>query len=83
MCSKKIKVCTGNSCQKNFSLYILDRIRVEYNKYKDIEMSSCSCQGNCKDSPTVVVEINKEKKIHSKMTPIKAAQLIKKLSGKK
>ena len=45
-----IKVCTGVSCTRRFSPYILKRLLAEKAKYDTTNKSTveeCGCQGNC------------------------------------
>ncbi|MBS9784157.1 NAD(P)H-dependent oxidoreductase subunit E [Candidatus Gracilibacteria bacterium] len=54
------KVCTGKSCTSSGSAYILQRIENDKigneEKYKNLNISTCSCQGKCKEAIVVVVD---------------------------
>ena len=75
-----MKICSGHACSKNFSQYILERAESEAKKIPGkISVESCGCQGNCEKGPTIVLEKNGKKEIIPHATPIKAAEIIKKI----
>jgi NADH:ubiquinone oxidoreductase subunit E len=87
MAKTTIKVCGGFACSRRNSKYILERIEAELELIKknnpkitaSIAIEQATCQGNCENGPTVVVEQGNNKKLHSKMNPIKTAELLEKL----
>lgn len=82
MKEKKItlKICTGHSCSKKFSQYIVERAQTSAKSSNNITIETCGCRGLCKKGPNVIQTSPQTEKSHSDMSPIKIAHLIKKLS---
>lgn len=68
-----VKVCTGKTCSDRMSKYILDRLNREKEKAdwgNNIQIESCTCQGNCAIGPTVLFD----REMLSGMNPVKASE---------
>ncbi|PID83854.1 hypothetical protein CSB09_03970 [Candidatus Gracilibacteria bacterium] len=71
------KVCTGKKCAGDGSAYILQRIKNDKvgneKDYESVNISSCSCQGKCKESIVIVVDGKK----YTRQNPATASKLIR------
>lgn len=78
---KTIKVCTGVTCHKHFSQFVLERAEQEIKakQMKDVEVETCPCQGNCEKAVTVVVEEGDKSKTHDRVTPVEMGKIASKL----
>ena len=87
-----LKVCHGHACACNFSKYTFERAKNDLDLESDeggttpdgkITLTKCPCQGNCAKGPTVIVEQDGRKEVHSKTDPTAMATIIKKPNTKK
>lgn len=70
--SMKVQVCTERSCKSKFSSYIITRLENDIQKFdlKDLKVQESWCMGNCKKSPNVMFDTERQEY----MTPVKASK---------
>jgi hypothetical protein len=69
-----IKICNWKSCQNNFNLYVIARLKNDIARFKleNIEIEEVSCFWMCDEWP--IMKIDKE--ILKFATPIKASEML-------
>ena len=67
-----VYVCHGRMCGRH-AKYIMERIEQVRAKGVKVRPQKCTCMGQCENAPNVRIK----KKIHSRMNPIKVADIAK------
>lgn len=70
----KVKICTWKMCSERFSPYIITRLKNDKDKFNldTLEIEESLCMWQCKIWPNIKIE----DEFISKMSPLKASDLI-------